>query len=225
MSSSQTLLDQIIIPLISGKSVLDAGCGYGRWASLIHSNFWEAGMKKPPVVDGFDAFLPNVNFCSKTSFYRKVWQQKLPSEIKGKWDTVLAVEIIEHIPQRDVSKTLDALEKAAKKRVIISTPNFPAYREGSNTKLGFNKYEAHLSHMPARFLKKRGYKILSVGMVNPDLWLVKLLKLFMKKSKRKKSVQGENSISKIRAFDLIPLIFSKLGHTLIAYKDVGEDNE
>ena len=72
MSSSPTFLDPVIIPLIVGETVLDVACGYGRWGNLIQSNFWEAGLNKPPEVDGFDGFLPNVEFCSNKNCYRKV---------------------------------------------------------------------------------------------------------------------------------------------------------
>ena len=83
MSSSATFLDPIVIPLIVGDSVLDVGCGYGRWGGLIRSNFWEAGLTRPPVVDGFDAFVPNVALSESTGTYRRVWHQRLPGAIDG----------------------------------------------------------------------------------------------------------------------------------------------
>jgi 2-polyprenyl-3-methyl-5-hydroxy-6-metoxy-1,4-benzoquinol methylase len=122
MSSSPTYLDPVIIPLILGDTVLDVGCGYGRWGNLIQSNFWEAGLKKVPLIDGIDAFEPNVEFCSKHHCYRNVWHQILPSPLLEQWDTVLACEIIEHIEQEKVEKVINDLEKAARKRVIFSTP-------------------------------------------------------------------------------------------------------
>ena len=123
MSSSATFLDPVVVPLIIGETVLDVGCGYGRWGGLIRSNFWEAGLATPPFVDGLDAFEPNVSLCVSSGNYRRVWLQQLPGPIDGRWDTVLASEIIEHMEQRDVPAVLDTLEGAAKKRVIITTPN------------------------------------------------------------------------------------------------------
>ncbi|MGK7876175.1 MAG: hypothetical protein AB4426_23625 [Xenococcaceae cyanobacterium] len=60
MGSSPTYLDPIIIARLVGETVLDVGCGHGRWGHLIQSNFWEAGLTKPPKVDGLDGFLQNV---------------------------------------------------------------------------------------------------------------------------------------------------------------------
>src|SRR5687768_10925265 len=109
MSSSPSFLDPVILPLIIGETVLDVGCGYGRWGFLIRSNFWEAGLAAPPTVDGFDAFEPNVELCARSGSYRRVWHQRMPSPLPGSWDTVLACEIIEHIDQSEVEHVLNVL--------------------------------------------------------------------------------------------------------------------
>jgi SAM-dependent methyltransferase len=163
MSSSWSYLDPVILPLIAGESVLDVGCGMGRWGALIETNFWEARLNSAPAVDGCDAFEPNVEHCRQRGAYRRVWVQTLPSPLDGRWDTVLACELIEHIPQVRVAETLDLLEGAAAKRVIVSTPNSPLYRGGSDTPLGFNELEAHVSYVPAELLKRRGYRIYGAG--------------------------------------------------------------
>jgi SAM-dependent methyltransferase len=163
MSSSWSYLDPVILPLIAGESVLDVGCGMGRWGALIETNYWEARLNSAPAVDGCDAFEPNVEHCRERGAYRRVWVQKLPSPLDGRWDTVLACELIEHIPQVRVAETLDLLEGAAAKRVIVSTPNSALYRGGSDTPLGFNELEAHVSYVPAELLKRRGYRIYGAG--------------------------------------------------------------
>jgi hypothetical protein len=66
-------MDPVVLPLIKGDSVLDAGYGLGRWGALIETNFWEAKLSKPPVVDGFDGFRPNIEHCRKRGAYRRVW--------------------------------------------------------------------------------------------------------------------------------------------------------
>jgi SAM-dependent methyltransferase len=163
MSSSWSYLDPVILPLIAGESVLDVGCGMGRWGALIETNYWEARLDSAPAVDGCDAFEPNVEHCRERGAYRRVWVQKLPSPLDGRWDTVLACELIEHIAQARVAETLDLLEGAAAKRVIVSTPNSALYRGGSDTPLGFNELEAHVSYVPAELLKRRGYRIYGAG--------------------------------------------------------------
>jgi len=145
MSSSWSYLDPVVLPLLKGTSVLDAGCGMGRWGALIESNYWEAKLPRAPAVDGFDVFAPNVEHCRARGVYRRVWEHRMPEPLEGSWDTVLAVEILEHLPQQDVAPALAAFEAAARERVIVSTPNGPAYRDGHDTPTGFNSYEAHIS--------------------------------------------------------------------------------
>jgi 2-polyprenyl-3-methyl-5-hydroxy-6-metoxy-1,4-benzoquinol methylase len=133
VSSSWSYLDPVILPLIVGESVLDVGCGLGRWGALIETNYWEARLPAPPAVDGCDAFAPNVERCRERGVYRSVWLQTMPSPLDGIWDTVLACELVEHVPQARVDELFDLLEAAAARRVIVSTPNSPCFREGSET--------------------------------------------------------------------------------------------
>lgn len=150
-----------------GETVLDVGCGYGRWCHLIRSNFWEANLPKPPMVDGLDAFESNVEYCRKQNSYRRVWQQTMPSALDGRWDTVLACEVIEHVAQENVEKLLCILENVTARRIIFSTPNWPYFRSGADTIVGYNDYEAHLSYVPRSFFRKRGYKLMGAGLGNP----------------------------------------------------------
>ncbi len=205
MSSSPTFLDNLIVPLIRGKTVLDVGCGYGRWGCLIRSNFHESGLKEPPVVDGLDAFKPNVDYCSKLgNIYSHVWHEKMPAKLKKKWDTVLACEILEHLNQKDVEKVLTILEHSAKKRIIVTTPNWPDYRPGLNTFLGFNEFEAHRSYISRKFLAKRGYKIRGAGFRPTGNSIIKFIA----------------KIGKTHLFDTTTYYFPVFCHTVIGYKDV-----
>jgi 2-polyprenyl-3-methyl-5-hydroxy-6-metoxy-1,4-benzoquinol methylase len=206
MSSSPTYLDPIVIPLLKGDTVLDVGCGYGRWCHLIRSNFWEAGMEKPPIVDGLDAFEANVEYCQRQNSYRQVWQQVLPTPLSGQWDTILACEMIEHIAQDKVEETVEILEKAARQRIIFSTPNWPAFRGGDETIVGYNDYEAHLSYLSRDFFRKRGYKLIGGGFGNPSNFLSKVIKGL---------VYPWRSM-----LESVPRILPVFGNSLIAYKDI-----
>lgn len=186
--------------------MLDVGCGYGRWCHLIQSNFWEAGLSKPPLVDGFDAFEANVDYCRKGNSYRRVWHQSMPSPLQDRWDTVLACEVIEHIEQDDVERVITILESAAIRRIIFTTPNWPYFRPGGDTIVGYNAHEAHLSYLPRSFFRKRGYRLLGAGFGNPrnlpSRLIVKLL-------------SGRTSM-----LNSLPRRVPSLAQSLVAFKDL-----
>jgi SAM-dependent methyltransferase len=209
MSSSASYLDPVVLPLVVGDTVLDAGCGYGRWCNLLQTNYWEAGLERPPIVDGFDAFAANIEHCRSSGNYRELWQQTLPGSLDGVWDTVLACELIEHLPQEAVEEALDQLEHAARRRIIVTTPNAPALRGGAETILGFNEFEAHLSYVPAETFRRRGYKLRGAGWGNPQSRVVRL----------------GTRLRLAATLQSVPRNFPALGETLVAVKDMPKRDE
>ena len=203
MSSSWSYLDPVILPLIVGESVIDVGCGMGRWGALIETNYWEAHLPRAPAVDGCDAFVPNIDHCRRRGVYRRVWQQTLPSRLEGTWDTVLACELIEHIPEPHVAETLDELEAAAHLRVIVSTPNSASFRPGHSTPLGFSDWEAHVSYVPRGVLEERGYRIYGVGFGRYNSRLAARAKRWGIR----------------RALTSLPYRFPRIAETIVAVKD------
>ena len=168
MSSSPAYLDPVVVAVITESTVLDVGCGYGRWCHRVQSNFWEAGLATPPLVDGFDAFQANVDYCERQNDYRRVWQQSMASTLNNRWDTVLACEVIEHVAQEKVESVVTILENAVNQRIIFTTPNWPYFRSGADTMVGYNRHKAHLSYVPGSFLRRRGYTLLGAGFGNSD---------------------------------------------------------
>jgi 2-polyprenyl-3-methyl-5-hydroxy-6-metoxy-1,4-benzoquinol methylase len=204
VSSSWSYLDPVIVPLIVGETVLDVGCGMGRWGALIETNYWEAGLPAAPAVDGCDAFAPNVEHCRRRGAYRRVWEQAMPSKLDEMWDTVLACELIEHVPQDQVRKTLDLLEAAARSRVIVSTPNSPCFRGGHDTPLGFNRREAHVSYVPRSVFTERGYKVYGAGFGQYNSRLALAAKGWRIR----------------RSLNSLPYRFPRIAETIVAVKDV-----
>jgi 2-polyprenyl-3-methyl-5-hydroxy-6-metoxy-1,4-benzoquinol methylase len=205
MSSSASFLDPIILPLIVGETVLDVGCGYGRWGHLIRTNFWEAWLPSAPAVDGFDAFEGNVEACRRYGGYRRVWQQQLPSPLEGRWDTVLACEVIEHLPPEHVDDVITQLESVAARRIIFSTPNWPYFRGGDDTAYGYNEFEAHHSYVSRDTFKRRGYAIEGAGFgLNPTLRITRLV--------RRLGLSG--------ALELLPRRIPAWGDVIVAHKNL-----
>jgi len=229
MSSSPSKMDEIVLSLISGNKVLDLGCGYGRWGVLLFTNYWESGLTTPPKVDGIDAFEPNVKFCKKLGVYNSVKKVVLPHKIEGDYDVVIASDIIEHIEPKKVNAFFKVIESAGN-RVIITTPNFKCLREGSSTALGYNAYEAHKSYVSRKHLKKRGYKIIGVGLGNLPDFITKILankSMLANKSVRGRRKQekfisrGNTKLFKIQyKLESVARIFPVFANQIVAYKDI-----
>jgi 2-polyprenyl-3-methyl-5-hydroxy-6-metoxy-1,4-benzoquinol methylase len=189
---------------VRGETVLDVGCGLGKWAMLLRSNYYDAGLPAPPTVDGIDAWEPMVQACRETGLYRNVWQQEMPGQLDGQWDTVIAVEIIEHVPQDRVDAVFDALESVAKQRIIFSTPNWPAYRPGLKTSLGFSEHEAHLSYVSREEFRRRGYRVVGSGLrMNPTSRFGRLIR----------------HTRFVDPLESLPRLVPRIGDLIVAYKD------
>jgi hypothetical protein len=211
MSSSPSFLDPVVLPLIRGSCVLDVACGFGRWGCLMRSNYFEWGLSDPPVVDAVDAFAPNVDYAKKLNVYRKVWQAKLPCEFpRNMYSTILASEVLEHLPQQQVEETLKEFESAAVNRVIITTPNFECLRGGGESFVGMNEFDHHLSFITPAFLRKRGYHIFGAGFGNPRTIRLKLVVHTLR-------------LLGMRDFSILSSMtknLPSLAHTTVAVKDI-----
>jgi hypothetical protein len=98
------------------------------------------------------------------------------------------------------------LEGAARRRIIISTPNFPDFRAGGGTITGMNDYEAHLSYVSRDEFILRGYKIIGAGFGIPDS-------------------EFTNAILKINPglLDILQSVsraFPSMANSIVAYKDL-----
>jgi ubiquinone/menaquinone biosynthesis C-methylase UbiE len=167
--SSPLEIDQLIIPLIDGYTILDVGCGWGKWGSLIRTCWYRTTEGKgdtiPRLLIGVDLFLPSLKRVKLHKLYDEIvlcHAAFLPFR-KNIVDVVLAIETLEHIAKSEGTRVLDELERVSKETVIVSTPNGSPYREGTLGPEGFNPYDAHISKWGVKDFHSRDYLVLGSG--------------------------------------------------------------
>lgn len=139
----------------NGGSILDIGCGEGRPMSFInrHRDFCAVGV---------DIFEPCLRQCQVSNIYWSLIRAdvtKLPFKAKS-FDIVLAMEVLEHLEKEAGQELLKAMEKFARRQVIISTL-VGRYQQGTS---GGNPHQEHRASWHPAELKDLDYKVRGHGL-------------------------------------------------------------
>lgn len=138
-----------IIHNLLGDTVLDVGCGIGRWGYLIKQSY-------PNIkVTGIDIYKSYVDQAIASGAYEEVINDSFMNiDFKPKsFDTVIAVEVLEHVSKEEGTKLLKTIESVAKRKVILTTPS--GYYE-LDTEL---ENECHKSGWTKPELERLGYVV------------------------------------------------------------------
>lgn len=147
-----TILDK------KSSSILDVGCGKGEVTHAINlhqSNFFRVGL---------EIFAPWAKYCKRKDIYDECVigdARYLPFRDKT-LDSVLCIEVVEHLTKKDGLKLVRDMEQIARKQVIISTPTHPFRLEPNEfdpNEFDGNTFEIHRSVWSSSEFKKLGYKV------------------------------------------------------------------
>lgn len=131
------------------KTILDVGCGDKSPVGLLENKY---------TTVGIDGYKPAIEESKKKKIHNSYILgdiKKLNSLVKKKsFDAVMALDVIEHLDKDDGYKLLDNMERAARKKVILVTPNgfIPQYNKE-------NKLQAHLSGWTVKDFASKGYRV------------------------------------------------------------------
>lgn len=131
------------------KTILDVGCGENSPIRLFENKYTAIG------IDGYKPAIERSRKLKIHDDYILGDIKKLNSLVKKKsFDAVIALDVIEHLKKADGYKLLGNMERAARKKVILVTPNgFIPQRNKDN------KLQAHLSGWTVEDFKGRGYMV------------------------------------------------------------------
>ena len=171
MSTSPLIFDPYVLNNVQGSSFLDVGCGHGKWGYLLKK--YADPSAEPRHVTGLDVFEPHVKALRAEGIYDDVRvgdATSLPFDDKS-FDTVIACEVLEHLPAEQGPMLISELTRVARHCFVVSTPAFPCLRGGNDTLDGFNPHEAHQHIYSLREFRSLGLtQVIGVGHLKIRPW-------------------------------------------------------
>ena len=136
--------------LSGSKSVLDVGCGADSPLRRVKKTFYSEG------VDVFGESIETSKNKKIHDSYKLCDIKKLDSFYKKKsFDAVIALDVIEHLEKKESIKLIKDMEKTARKKVILLTPNGFYHQDAYDR----NPYQVHKSEWKRSDLEQLGYKV------------------------------------------------------------------
>ena len=138
----------------SCQTLLDIGCGPSSPINKFSSSL--------QYTVGIDLYKPHVNKSREAKIhceYKVINALDIEYYFQPKsFDCVLAADLIEHLSKEDGLKLIDMMNKIAKNKVIICTPN------GFLPQHGYaDPYSDHLSGWEVEDMSKLGFRILGIN--------------------------------------------------------------
>lgn len=143
--------DDLIKDLCGYESVLDLGCGCN--SPIQHCNV--------PFSVGVDLFEPYLEESKKKAIhseYIKADMREVEFEPKS-FDAVLCSEVLEHLIKEDGYELIEKMEKWARNKVIITTPNGYLWQDG----FADNPLQEHKSSWRVEDFQQLGFKVKGLG--------------------------------------------------------------
>lgn len=137
------------------RTLLDVGCGQGY-------PLREIKMIRNLEATGIDLYDPYIKEARSLGLYREVLKGNVADmRVKEKsFDTVMSLQVIEHLKKKEGLKMIKKMESIAKYQVIIATP----YHFFEHPEMDRNKLQKHLSHWNDQYFKDVGYNVRHVGL-------------------------------------------------------------
>ncbi len=179
MGSSQFEQVPQILAAVSAlcpMSVLDVGCGYGKYGFLVGEleRAWKGIDPKIDAIEGYSANITALQHAIYDNIYIGEATTMLKTLPDSSYDLVLAIDILEHFDKSSGEEFMAQLRRVGK-NVIISTPKI-VFSQGA---IQGNDYEIHRRQWtPKEVACGRDYRIIAqadnyIVVTGPDSILLK----------------------------------------------------
>lgn len=136
------------------KSILDLGCGKNSVLEFFPKDIYKVGVdiyapyleesRKKNIHDGYY----NINVLEADKYFKE-----------KSFDCVFAGDLIEHLDKQEGFRLIEIMEKLARKKVVIYTPNGFLPME----KRDGNEFYIHKSGWQVREMQDMGFKVIGMG--------------------------------------------------------------
>ena len=156
-SSDQRVITPAMTQIMKCRpaSILDIGCGFGKWGFLcreylegwfdrVFPNQWQI------KIDAIEVYKPYTELDWNQKIYDKIYLGDAFEVIKTiqDYDLIIASDVVEHLEKE---KAGDLIENCIKKSNKMTILNVPLGKNWLNNKVvGGNKYNKHLSSWTAK---------------------------------------------------------------------------
>ena len=136
--------------------ILDVGCGQSSLLQFIPKgeNSWWVGL------DYFEPYIIESRKKKIHDDYILSDARSLPFE-DNSFDCAIAIEVIEHLNKSDGLKMIKEMERVAKKKIILTTPN--GFFNALSGPDALNPQEKHISGWTVKDFKNLGFRIYGLG--------------------------------------------------------------
>ena len=150
-----TYLQHLERAVDGADSLLDVGCGSNSPVSRFE--------RRPPYMVGVDLHEPSLEAskaAGRHDDYRRLDVMKIAEEFgPDSFDAVVAFDLLEHLSTEDGRRLLDQMERVARRRVVVLTPNgFVPQDEYDD-----NPLQAHRSGWTPAELHALGYDVRGIN--------------------------------------------------------------
>lgn len=148
-------MNTIVQETMDCDSLLDIGCGFNPAMKQLTSRMDHSV--------GLDVFQPSIDKAKVENTHHefvledvKTYLEKMPD---NSFDLVIALDLIEHLTREDGFWLIAQMERLARKKIVIFTPNgFVPQTPYDN-----NPFQEHISGWEIPEMEERGYKIFGFG--------------------------------------------------------------